>query len=943
MTPVSDFLEAELRAIVLRKGIVAWLDLDAAYTAFADALCRRAAQGGVPYAVHAFRGSHLELLLRLEGIEDGAEMSPLVLHLPGWKEDTLAKTPLLELYAPGVRYRRKLDTLVTDAAAGRVPPERIQAFVSSGVGSLEAADAWLRQELDTTSGGGQDAYLAALSLPGLLDDLLLGGFLAGRLRHADAEAIRESVWARISALAGVPASWREGLPDGAPDDLAAAAAGWALGVEYVDDLKRPPVDARLRPATALPRAVVANCAELARHLRDRHPVAYGRIADETEARLAEEAEAARAEDLGRIDTFRFEEERVLDAALDALAEEHWPLVLGWWHARSEHTSYWLRNDAPRRATWQLLRDAAVLGAAIEAAGAKLAARDLPEALQRYQQAGAAVDQAHRHLEQRRVALLVPNLPHFEALRLRLDALRAHWSEWADWWARDFNALCRGVGFLPTANLQQRTLFEEVVHPSTQESGTTAYFVVDALRFEMGEELYRALKDTPATNVHLAARLAELPTVTEVGMNVLAPVARGGRLAPAVQEGRIRGFHAGEFRVSTPDTRVRAMHARVGGNTAPLWTLQEVVARDAASLRSGITRARLVVIHSDEIDSAGESGVGPSAFDHVLQQLRTAWTLLREAGVRRFVFTADHGFLLLYDARKAQPRGRKIDPKRRHTLTPLASDHPNEARVSLAALGYDGTEEHLVVPEGIDVFDTGDRSSTFVHGGNSLQERVIPVLTVVHRSPLGADTVLHEIFATAADPVAGMHRVSGCVRVVSQAKLAFGGAQELELALRVPDDERVRVELCDASRGARVVNGALRATVGAEFEVFFRLLGPVEAKVRIEVHQPGGTADACSPEERFTVSPQGRREPSAPPVRNDRGWLSNIEDEGVRQLFAHLDAHGTVTEVEAAGMLGGPRGLRRFSSAFEQFVARAPFGVRIETVAGVKRYVREGGS
>jgi hypothetical protein len=42
------------------------------------------------------------------------------------------------------------------------------------------------------------------------------------------------------------------------------------------------------------------------------------------------------------------------------------------------------------------------------------------------------------------------------------------------------------------------------------------------------------------------------------------------------------------------------------------------------------------------------------------------------------------------------------------------------------------------------------------------------------------------------------------------------------------------------------------------------------------------------------------------------------------------------------MLGGQRGLRRFAIDFEKYVRLAPFGVRIDVVAGVKRYVRESG-
>ena len=96
-----------------------------------------------------------------------------------------------------------------------------------------------------------------------------------------------------------------------------------------------------------------------------------------------------------------------------------------------------------------------------------------------------------------------------------------------------------------------------------------------------------------------------------------------------------------------------MHGRVGGTTCPLLTLEDVVSRDVASLKQSIARARLVIVHSDEIDRAGEEGVGPAVFDQVLQKLRAAWKLLRDVGVRRFVFTADHGFLLIDDG--AAPR------------------------------------------------------------------------------------------------------------------------------------------------------------------------------------------------------------------------------------------------------------------------------------------------
>jgi len=299
-------------------------------------------------------------------------------------------------------------------------------------------------------------------------------------------------------------------------------------------------------------------------------------------------------------------------------------------------------------------DAARLGLAIEKAGPALQATDsLRSAVDEYTTAGAEVDQTHRHLEQHRQKLLTSQLPEFATLRSCLDRMRVVWRNWANEWGRGFNGICKTHGFLPDMVLQQRTLFDEEVKPLTKEHGTTALFVIDAFRFEMGRELYDAIADTAQTNVKLAWRLAELPSVTEVGMNVLAPVAASGRLQAALRNEKILGFSTGEFRVSNPESRKRAMHDRVGGGTCPWLDLSEVLRRDTKSLTRTVARSKLVVVHSREIDNAGEEGFGPAVFDNVMQQLRSAWHLLRDAGVRHFVFTADHGFLLVDEDAQAE--------------------------------------------------------------------------------------------------------------------------------------------------------------------------------------------------------------------------------------------------------------------------------------------------
>ena len=76
--PVSEALEADLRSWVQKHGVVVWLDLDAHYMDFVDALARQREVKKLPYDVFAYRGSHLALMTTLEGVADGIRRPPLV-------------------------------------------------------------------------------------------------------------------------------------------------------------------------------------------------------------------------------------------------------------------------------------------------------------------------------------------------------------------------------------------------------------------------------------------------------------------------------------------------------------------------------------------------------------------------------------------------------------------------------------------------------------------------------------------------------------------------------------------------------------------------------------------------------------------------------------------------------------------------------------------------
>ncbi len=961
-TPVSDTLTALLRHKITEHGLVVWLDTSGHYTTYVDTLARQR----LAAEVIGFRGSYLRVMDALDGPLDGVDAPRLLLHLPGFNKQTVRDGPLLEVYKAGNVLEIALDAVIRSAAVGRVAPAEITRFLAGTV-TLQDADDWLAAA-SIAATGAVSAAVAARSLAELLDELLAGGGALAELLTTAADLDR--LWQHLARTTGITPAWRTeiGAKLATADaivNVGISLAAWALAVELVDDLSHPPTLPLLAAMVDLDGALKAACLTLPEHLRATAPDSYVRLADELEGLLIDELTAGTADRLGSRDTFRIEEQRLFHAALDALDADQWPDVARWSQARLSG-SFWVGRDAARRSAWRLVAGAAALGAAIAAAGRNLGtALDLTDATDRYVATGAAVDRAHRHLEQLRERLFDTRLPAFGELLARLNHLRGCYDTWLAEQARDFSRLCTEHGFLPPEALQQRRLFEQVLLPLLDDREKTAFFLVDAMRYELAGELAEALSQESRAAIHLTHRLAELPTETAVGMNALPPTHHDGRLTPVLSGKRFAGFAtATSYQVRTPEQRQRMISERLSARTCPWLSLQEVLDRGVDRLKSTIGAAQLVLVSSLEIDAAGEHGGAVSAFDDALRKLRSACQLLREAGVRRFVFTADHGFLLTDGSTPPLRFGGPRTPTRRYTLTQENLRTPGTVSVALSKLGYNG-EGYLLMPEDAREFDTGGSPGRFTHGGNSPQERIIPVLTVRFRRPPGGDLLRYTLAAAPLPPEAAMSRLTVRAELLAgqSASLGFGGSSHLDLALRVPGREDIAVELCEV-QGGSIQGGALRLPVGADAVVCFKLKGAAEERVplKITASSTDGSIEGVQLTSLFPVLARhvptpDPEPPVAPPPLSDTpatpppavappapkppadkpSWTDNLPDDVTRRIFLHIVTHGAITEAEATGILGSPRSFRKFNRCFEDNASRVPFRTRVLQTPSGKRY------
>lgn len=944
--PIHEALWREVKREVQRQGIVVWLDRDSHYSHFVDALVESGKQETLPFPIVAFRGSFLELLIAIEPYGNGLSNEQLLIHMPGYNEESIRQTPILELYEAGVRFRKALDTLVRESAHARVAQAEVDAFLASPR-TLEEADVWLAAQVSARAGG----------LAGLLDT-------TGQMLVVEALAKKDSTLQAktntpdelgvlrgyLHKLTGMDeawiASWHKDTNTLPFDHVVDALGGWLLCVEYVHDLRRPPHMEKLARLRELSPQFVKACTDLLGTLRTHYADAYARRADFVENEVAAEIAAMTPDELGNIDTFSSEERRVLEGAVDALQQGHWQKARLYCEARRGE-SFWLGRSQERRWEWSFVAEAAAFGDTLDRYPRPMeTAQNIEEAVEQYAKGAFEVDRAHRRFEQKRLALLEPRLPHFGRLQEVVGKLRRAYRVWADDLCKHFTLLCKRLGFLPPSALQQRMLFEQVVFPLTHTGDKVALFVIDAFRYEMATELLDELGGGGGV-VDLKARLAELPTITSVGMNALAPVAPDGRLVVA---GSFQGFKTGEYTVKRPDDRARAMGTRAGGKPALLLPLSVVNDSTTADLGKKIAPHGLVVVHSKEIDDAGEANVGLPTFETTLRQIKAAWHHLQIAGIQHFVFTADHGFLLQDETTEERPYGDKNERSRRHALSELARAESGMVPVSLSSLGYEGIGGFLLLRFDTAVFSPGTPGATFVHGGNSPQERVIPVLTVTKKRAETGSLAEYMLEAEAKERVLGYHRVAIRAKFAKNttAGLGFATARVIEVGMRVPNRPDIEATLKDVSGPAVLQNGRVKLPLGEAWtEVFFALAGPNDERVRIEVFHPDNIerVQSTMPEAWFSVS--GGAAPAAKPAEAAAkapepaaSWADAIADEGMRKVFLHIHKHRLITETEVIKFLGSPKAIFKFSREIDKYLDKLPFRVRVEPGDGGKRYVRE---
>ena len=268
-------------------------------------------------------------------------------------------------------------------------------------------------------------------------------------------------------------------------------------------------------------------------------------------------------------------------------------------------------------------------------------------------------------------------------------------------------------------------FTRQVKPHLTESGKKiAYIMIDALRYELGAVLVDELDGEG--NAELQAACAVIPTVTPIGMTSLLPDAESQMRVE--KNGDDFQVMMGEMRIDHVDHRMKWIENLYGQRFKQI-KLDDV--KKAKFVEGLADHVELLVIRSSSIDSAMENALQPG-LAHIkndIQTLRVAMHRLREAGFDRAVIATDHGFCLNANPDSGdtckQPSGTWKDLHHRCLLGDGAANSSNWVCES-GHLGLKGDFPKIAGPKSFACYTANNQ---YFHGGASLQEAVVPCISV----------------------------------------------------------------------------------------------------------------------------------------------------------------------------------------------------------------------
>ncbi|TFI47142.1 BREX-1 system phosphatase PglZ type A [Diaphorobacter sp. DS2] len=281
-------------------------------------------------------------------------------------------------------------------------------------------------------------------------------------------------------------------------------------------------------------------------------------------------------------------------------------------------------------------------------------------------------------------------------------------------------------------LLQQHFFCERVQPHLERKGKLCVLISDALRFEVGQELQGLIRQEDRFEAELSPMLASLPSYTQLGMAALLPHQR-----LALAEDGSGDVLADGLSTKGSDNRARILLQAVPASAVVL--AKDVLAMGKEESRALVREHEVVYVYHNLIDKVGDTrDTEERVFDAAEDTLGELLLLIKKlvnANASYVLVTADHGFIYQHqplqesDFVSSGPEGGQVlYTDRRFVLGRGLPEHASFKTWQPQQLGLDGSLQ-VQIPKSIQRMRLKGAGSRFVHGGATLQEVVIPLISV----------------------------------------------------------------------------------------------------------------------------------------------------------------------------------------------------------------------
>lgn len=280
-------------------------------------------------------------------------------------------------------------------------------------------------------------------------------------------------------------------------------------------------------------------------------------------------------------------------------------------------------------------------------------------------------------------------------------------------------------------LRQDGFFKHWVKPFLDNNNKIYVIISDAMRYEIADELVSLIRQEDRYSAELEPMLSMLPSYTQLGMAALLPnetLSIADNATVLVNEQSSQG---------TPN-RSKILKAALQDRGEAI-TADKFMQLGREGSRELLKANDVIYIYHNRIDHTGDKmhseGEAFEAAEKTLDDLIKIIKKLTNANANNILVTADHGFIYQNraidesDFSSAEVKGKEILYRdRRFILGKGLEESSGLHKFSSEALGLSG-EIEVQIPKSINRLRLSGSGSRFVHGGASLQEVVVPVISI----------------------------------------------------------------------------------------------------------------------------------------------------------------------------------------------------------------------